>query len=233
MTHPESEILSGYLDGDLGPDQLREVEDHLAGCASCTALFRDLQEVQERARSLPDRFPDRDLWPQIVRSIRGRTGETDVIELHPRRVEETLSRRSSGFRISYLQAAAAVLALALFSGATGAFLTGSSGNPASVGTDETSAWLAMVEQASPTLDAPAREVARLEELLASRRSELDPATVLVLEKNLGVIDHAIRECIQALEADPGNRFLENHLAEAVESKAGYLREATAFVVPVS
>ena len=93
--------------------------------------------------------------------------------------------------------------------------------------------MAMVSQASPSLDGPAREVARLESLLDSHRSELDPATIMVLERNLDVIDQAIRDCVRALEADPENRFLESHLAQAMETKASYLREAASFVAPVS
>jgi anti-sigma factor RsiW len=233
MTHPESSLLSGHLDGDLAPPQARLVEEHISSCASCARLYRELQEVQLRARELPDRFPDRDLWPQIARSIRGRSRETDVIELHPWMEREQAVQKGGGFRISYLHAAAAVLALALFSGAAGAYLMAPHGAPGSSVAQVANPWVSMVEQASPGLDVPAREVARLEELLASHREELDPATVLILEKNLGVIDLAIRECVRALEVDPGNQFLESHLAQAVETKASFLREATAFVAPMS
>jgi len=77
------------------------------------------------------------------------------------------------------------------------------------------------------------EVARLEEMLDRNRDQLDPETTRVLEKNLSVIDRAIQESVRALEADPGNRFLESHLARSMEIRANYLREAAAFVVPVS
>lgn len=232
MTHPEAGLLSAHLDGDLEPAQAQAVEAHMTSCASCTGLFKDLQEVQSRARELPDRFPDRDLWPQIARSIQGRSQETDVIELHPWIEQSEGAQKRGGFRVSYLSAAAAVIALTLISGATGAFLVGPQGVPGLSVASAANPWVTMVEQANPALDVPAREVARLEELLASEREHLDPATVLILETNLGVIDQAIRECVRALEVDPGNRFLEDHLAQAVETKASFLREATAFVAPL-
>jgi hypothetical protein len=37
--------------------------------------------------------------------------------------------------------------------------------------------------------------------------------------------------MRALEADPGNAFLENHLARTVETKVTFLREAAAFIAP--
>jgi len=232
MKHPEPQLLSGLLDGDLTPFQLREVEDHLSGCPGCRILYRELKEVQERARELPDRFPDRDLWPEIAEAIGdGHSTEAQVIELHPWRHTGSERKESGGFRISYLQAAAA-LALALFSGAAGALLTGSMSQSGSVPITASNPWIEMVGLVTPGMDDTAREVARLEALLGQHRSELDPTTILILEKNLGVIDQAIRESARALQVDPGNRFLESHLAGAVEAKASYLREATAFVAPM-
>ena len=233
MTHPESQQLSALLDGDLGAEEIRKVEKHLAGCATCTKLYRELQEVKERARNLPDMFPERDLWPKIAHSIAVRPTDTDVIELHPLLPNRDEAKRRPGLRISYFQAAAAVIALSLFSGATGAFLRSPHDPPASAAQVVSDPWLAMAGQMSPALDGPSKEVARLEELLQSHRDEMDAATVLVLEKNLGVIDLAIRECVRALEADPGNRFLEDHLAQAVETKVTFLRDATAFVALAS
>ncbi len=73
----------------------------------------------------------------------------------------------------------------------------------------------------------------MEVLLAQHSDRIEEETVRILEKNLGIIDQAIRESVRALQSDPGNPFLEKHLARSVESKATYLREATAFVAPVS
>ena len=234
MKHPEPQLLSGLLDGDLSPFQLREVEDHLSGCPGCRILYRELKEVQERARKLPDRIPDRDLWPEIAQAIgSGQSAEAEVIELHPWMHNEPGRKRSGGFKISYLHAAAAALALALFSGGTGALLTGYGDHSGSVQIPALNPWMEMVSQVTPELDSNTREVARLEELLGQHRDELDPVTVRILEKNLGIIDQAIRESVQALQGDPGNLFLETHLARAVETKASYLREATAFVAPMS
>jgi len=233
MRHPESHMLSEFLDGGLPPSEREEVEAHLQECADCNALLGDLSAVRLRARSLPLRQPSRDLWPEIAAAI-GEKGETPVvIRLHPEMepVRQEPARR--GFRLSYLQAAAAGLVLALFSGAMGAVLTRGVGPEVAGDVLGPPPWVQAVSLASPGLESTAQEVVRLEDVLARHRDELDPETVLILEKNLEVIDHAIQESLEALDSDPGNAFLETHLARSVEAKATYLREATAFVVPVS
>lgn len=69
-------------------------------------------------------------------------------------------------------------------------------------------------------------VADLEQVLTERRDELDPRTVVVIERNLAAIDQAIREAREALDADPANTFLNSHLADARRKKLELLRQAT-------
>jgi hypothetical protein len=70
-------------------------------------------------------------------------------------------------------------------------------------------------------------VADLERTLAEGRDRLDPETIRVLEQNLDAIDKAIDQCRRALEADPANSFLNNHLVSARQRKLALLRRATA------
>jgi hypothetical protein len=67
----------------------------------------------------------------------------------------------------------------------------------------------------------------LERILIEQRDELDPRTVVVIERNLTVIDDAIRQARAALDADPANTFLNSHLADARRRKLDLLRRATA------
>ena len=75
-----------------------------------------------------------------------------------------------------------------------------------------------------------REIMRLRRVLATRRGTLDPATVAVIDRNMLVIDRAIRECRAALAADPASTFLNEQLNEALESKIELLR--TAAMMPI-
>ncbi len=61
--------------------------------------------------------------------------------------------------------------------------------------------------------------------MAAERGRLEPNTVRILEKNLGVIERAIDESRRALAVDPGNAFLREHLDRTYREKLDYLREA--------
>ena len=70
-------------------------------------------------------------------------------------------------------------------------------------------------------------VADLERILGEARDQLDPRTVMVIERNLQTIDQAIREAREALDRDPANTYLNSHLADARRRKLELLRTATA------
>lgn len=52
MSHP-SELISGYLDGELRGDELSTLVEHLAGCGRCSAELQQIQQVRTAVRSLP------------------------------------------------------------------------------------------------------------------------------------------------------------------------------------
>lgn len=69
------------------------------------------------------------------------------------------------------------------------------------------------------------EIAELRASVEARRSELDPATVAIIERNLRVIDTAIAQSRAALAADPGSQFLHDQLNIALSQKVALLRKA--------
>ncbi|MFN2563442.1 MAG: hypothetical protein ABR499_00350, partial [Gemmatimonadaceae bacterium] len=70
-----------------------------------------------------------------------------------------------------------------------------------------------------------REIARLWRIVDERRAQLDTATVGVLERNLNIIDQAIRESRAALARDPASAFLNEQLSNVLEQKVELLRAA--------
>lgn len=238
--HPDPERISGFMEGELPPAEMLDLGEHLERCAECSAILGDLEEVRARARSLPDRLPRRDLWPEIARAIQERTEmDPDVIRLHPGLSKPRPGGRAGRvLRLPVPHAAAAGLVLALFSGLLGARLgQGMNGDPPA-DPDEMDgqaqpAWVRLVGDAQPSLVERAREVAGLERALSEHREEMDSVTAAVLEQNLAMIDRAIQESLSALQADPGNRFLRNHLKRAILAKEDYLREASLLMSPIS
>ena len=82
------------------------------------------------------------------------------------------------------------------------------------------------EAATPANGELAGELRQLEQVLASKRSELDPETVRTIEANLKIIDLATAQAQQALADDPANPYLQEHLSKTMKRKVEMLRQAT-------
>jgi len=221
MHDPWRDRLSEYLDGDLTLSEQAELERHVDGCDTCRLAIEELREVVQRARDLPDRKPERELWTGIAKRIE----ETGVVDLAERR-----PRRKITFSIPQLLAAGVTLMMVT---AGGVWLTFSP-QPDSAATAMTQVGAATepaaILAAMPGFDAA---VADLQVVLTERRDVLDSATVRVLEENLAVIDRAIAEAREALDRDPANAYLNQHLADNMWRKVRLLRQAAAIATAAS
>ena len=226
MTCTEYEAMLGRdLEGELSLDERAHADEHLAGCARCTALRTDLVEIAAKAAALPLESPSRDLWDGIAARIEapvialGTTGEHRV----PRRPH----------LVRYAAAAAALIAVT--AGTTYVLTRNALMNEASVtagqtgtpGPDTMGATTQLVSdpQTAAADAAFDREVIRLRALLEERRPDLDSATVALLERNLEIIDHAIAESRAALATNPGSALLNRQLQNALGKKVQVLRTA--------
>ncbi|HYD54204.1 MAG TPA: zf-HC2 domain-containing protein [Gemmatimonadaceae bacterium] len=80
------------------------------------------------------------------------------------------------------------------------------------------------DAAASTVDSLyGREISRLRAIISQRGATLDPATVAVIEQNLGIIDSAIVRSRAALRRDPASGFLNEQLTSALEKKVELLR----------
>lgn len=70
-----------------------------------------------------------------------------------------------------------------------------------------------------------REIVKLRAIVRERRTQLDPATVAVLEQSIAVIDSAIAQSRAALAKDPASGFLVTRLNHSLEKKVELLRTA--------
>ncbi|MGH7542920.1 MAG: anti-sigma factor family protein [Gemmatimonadota bacterium] len=219
MSEHPTERLSAYLDGDLdGPDR-EAVERHLAGCRECSALLEDLGRVTRAAGALEDRAPATDLWPGIAGRLEGRPRIVPI--------DITRSRGRRRFSFTMPQLAAAAIALIVLSGAA---VWWGSPRPGDVALDRPAVGSAPETTGIPvSLEAdPAYSDALtdLERAFEASRDRLDPSTVATVERNLAIIDEAIRQTVEALKADPGSTFLYDHLERSRRQKLDILRQAT-------
>jgi hypothetical protein len=202
--------LSEYLDGELDNTERAALEAHLATCGHCYATLAELREVVARAKTLENREPVSDLWPNIAGTIR-----RGVVTARP-----PVRPSAHRFSLTVGQLLAASIALVLLSGG--------------------GAWLALKPESTLAVTpGPARTpgaaipvnwtsrtdlaVADLQEALTRNESRLDTATVRVVRQALANIDRAIADARFALEQDPGNTYLNLHLADTMRRKLELLR----------
>lgn len=214
--------LSELLDGDLTPAERVEVEHHLAGCEACAKVLEELKAVTERASMLGELPPRTDLWPGIH-------GRIAASQLGPR-VTTPIPFRERRVRIALPQLiAASVVLIAASAGTTWLFVKRGADSAALTGAgtiaDAATGGVSPVSTAPTQLGETAAAIAELERTLAASRARLDPETVRVIEQNLAVIDVAIAEVRSALQVDPGNAYLNLHLAETMQRKLQLLQEA--------
>lgn len=157
--------------------------------------------------------PARDLWPQIADRIsRGKMVEGEFGRLSPRPV----------WRRPTLLAAAAVALVVLSSAVTRVVVLRQVPQSAGLTTppglvpDFAGIELEYVDAANEILRA-----------VRAGDVQLSPATVAVLEKNLQVIDDAMRESREALARDPANSALREMVLASHRHKLDLLRRAAA------
>jgi hypothetical protein len=215
MNDQWTDRLSEYVDGELANGERHALETHLATCADCRATVDDLRKIVGRARALDDRAPKADLWPGVAKRI----GSGKVVEIRSRR-----------FSFNVPQLIAASIALVLVSGG-GVWMALRQPNPVRFTTgpsrpdnERTVAyWTGRTDAA----------IADLQEDLQRNESRLDTATVRVVRENLALIDRAIGQARAALDADPGNAYLNLHLADTMRRKLELLRRINAIAAAQS
>lgn len=221
MTDHPVDALSAYIDDDLDPATRATIAAHVAACAECAAVVEELTAVREQAAGLAARedVASPEIWAGVAARLEPRA--PSVVPWYRRRFSVGLPELA--------------LAASLFAGVSAALLwrqapgAGQAVNtpPPVVAegepTEAPTGMVATVSFADPQFDAAVQD---LERVLREQRDRLNPRTVLVLERNLGIIDQAITEAREALAADPANALLNAHLADARRRKLELLRRAT-------
>ena len=241
--HP-TDALSEYLDDTLDAARRAEVDAHLAGCGACRAVLGDLDGVRAAARTWaqPPVTPTADLWPGIAARLAGpREAAPPARPDAADRAGAPAGAGAAAPRLAWYRRRVSIglpelaLAASLAAAIGGTLVWQRNAAPADRPAAEPAPVIAQVDAEGPGSDvvvpvsfADAQydaAIADLERVLRDERERLDPRTVIVLERNLRVIDDAIAEARQALATDPANALLNAHLASARQRKLDLLRRA--------
>ncbi len=204
--------LSEYLDGELDGDEVERLESRLAAEPKLRDLLAELREVKRTASERPDFEAPAELWP----------GVRDRIESAHRPAAATRHvawQRRLMFTLPQLAAAAGIVLL----------LGVGIGRMSDTAAEPVGGEPATVSSENATGSGYPQFVADLEGRLGAGRDVLDPGTVRVIEESLATIDSAIVQARTALEADPNNVYLNQHLASARAKKLRLLENATTLI----
>lgn len=193
------EQLDAYVDGDLVPEEHARVTAHLERCAGCREELAGVKALIAATGALPRAvLPGRDLWGDIERRIGAATAPARLPPAVPGRIPRVLFRAAAAIGFVLLGAGLATL------------------------------WHIRREPTgfSATQARYAAATADLAERLARDTTSLAPATRAVVERNLAIVDAAIREAESALSADPGSPALQQMLVARYEQRLALLRHAT-------
>ncbi len=226
MNDDRFQRLSEYLDDGLSPADRADLERDLEADEELRAVLADLRAVKLAAESVKDTLPGTDLWPAIAERIEAER----VVDLSSARA----ARRT--FTLTVPQFAAAMVGALLMG--SGALWTARSlvpdapteaaptaGAPVAGQQTEGDVRLATTGAARNPSAKSDLAIAELERKLAEGRSALDTSTVRIIEESLAKIDRAIESATVALEADPGNMWLNRHLADSKARKLRLLEKA--------
>jgi hypothetical protein len=217
MNENWTDRLSEYLDGELDSTARKALESQLANDAALRATLDELRAVTSAATRQIETSPTADLWPDI----------------HDRISAEPATHRRRTIMVTIPQFAAAAGVMLLLGVGLARMGLDARPEPASSGAIaelESSADASFVS--NPVTSDPAGYrlfVEDLEGRLEAGQGVLADETLRVLEQSLAKIDQAITQAKAALEADPNNTYLNQHLASARARKLRLLENATALV----
>lgn len=212
--------LSEYLDGELGRGETAALEARLAEDADLRTMLEQVRAVKKAAAAASGhRAPADELWAGIAARIEPR-GATRAVAARSGRD----ARRTLMVTLPQLAAAAGIV---LLLGVSVGRLTEGPGAPTPAVTTQG----ATQGAATPVVAGAsyAGFVADLEQRLDAGRDVLQPETARVIEQSLAKIDTAIVQARTALDNDPNNAYLNQHLASAQARKLRLLEDATTLI----
>ena len=105
--------ISARLDGELSEAESRELDAHLASCASCRELLKELTELEAGLDSLPMEDAPDTLAPGVMRAIRAEKSQKPQKKKAPHRTAWLIAAAAA---IALLLGAAGIIELPGFSG---------------------------------------------------------------------------------------------------------------------
>ena len=230
------ELLSRFIDGDLEEDRSGIIVEHLAVCAECTVMCDDLSAilVQCRESEVGEEIPPNPaaLWRRINNLIESELPSEIPVE------PERKGLFARGWNLTFSQAGAAVIAIALISslltivGIRNYFAPpgddlSKSNEPPSVFT-RVLRKVGLAESPQQARDRRFKEqeaaISYWNNRVQTRRASWNARMSEAFDRNLFEIDQAVNEYTMILQNDPDDQLSEEMLDSALNEKMNLLRQ---------
>jgi len=210
--------ISRAIDGELPARDRARLERHLAACAECRELEADLRRIVAGAARLEAPEPSESVWGGIRASL-----ETAGKAERESGWGGAVRRPALGFgrpALRYAGVAAAALILVVAGIVAGRrFGRG----PVAPGPEARERYtLAKLDEAERYYQ---QAINSLSEAFAAQKGVLAPEVAGLFDRNLSVVDAAIRACRQAVSAEPDDLEARNYLLAAYTQKMTLLDDA--------
>jgi hypothetical protein len=220
---PHIDALGEYIDGTLPDDRRTLLDAHLAECDSCRALASDLSQIRSRARELPALPVPDAIWTQIASKIsQASTAGTPVP-----------ARRSpiAAFfhRFASPVPAFAAIALVAFALVMSYTMWPRTPVPAPGHATDPNLVLSVENELRLATEHYEKAIAGLEQIAKTGEGNLDPQVAATLQRNLTVIDTAIKESKQVLGSQPGSQLAQESLFDAFRRKVALLQDTVTLI----
>jgi anti-sigma factor RsiW len=248
-----ADAIDDLVSGTLPAGAREELEHHLETCTSCRDLAGDLERLRQMASALPIMEPPVQVWERISERLAAQTEAGEglrarlVREWRHRRLEMASWLPAQPFPVPAVGWLAAV-GVAVLAVATSVLLLRTVGQDQPAGGPQVPQ--AAAENARPSTGTAGtgndlvqsvaselrsaeehyeKAIAGLEQIAKSDEGALDPQIATVLQKNMAIVDQAIRDSRMALESQPGSDIAQESLFEAFRRKVGLLQDTIALI----
>ena len=220
--HPDETRLADFAEGLLSPSAADEVERHLSICDACAEEAERTRTLRALMAELPAEVaPSRDLYPEVAAHLWVDYSDSPA----NRSGRQSISKRRAFRRLRYPLLAAAV-ALVVLSTAIDRTVIGRKVFPSGSSPPAQAGGPSLVSNVSSSVEADLLvAIGELETQLAAVRRRLDPETLVLIDRNLELLDAAIAETRSAATADPRNATLRRLVLTRYQQKLDLLRGA--------
>ena len=220
-------LIDDFVDERLDAAAREPLESHLAECDSCRRLADDLREIRRGVRALPAHAPRPEVWARIAQQLAAQTpAKPRVFWTSP--------------RVALAMAAVMILSVVTSVVVLRGPRPSSQGTPAAQSTPAQTAGTPVhpsdpasvkdVDEHLRIADANYQQaITELEKIVAPNQAALDPAVAATLQKNMGIIDSAIRESRAAIQSQPTSQLAQTSLFDALRQKVALLEDTIALI----